>query len=50
MDIMRTLPGSGLNIVGLPICFDGQRPVPVTDSPKLGQHNEEVFGTLRAAE
>lgn len=50
MDIMRTLPGSGLNIVGLPISFDRQRPHPVTDSPKLGQHNDEVFGALRAAE
>jgi formyl-CoA transferase len=49
MDVMRTLPGSGLKIVGLPICFDGQRPHPVTDSPKLGQHNEEVFGALGTA-
>jgi crotonobetainyl-CoA:carnitine CoA-transferase CaiB-like acyl-CoA transferase len=49
MDMMRTLPGSGLKIVGLPICFDGQRPVPVTDSPSLGQHNQEVFGPASAA-
>jgi formyl-CoA transferase len=47
MDLMRTLPGSGLSIVGLPISFDGQRPHPVTDSPKLGQHNAEVLGALR---
>ena len=49
MDMMRTLPGSGLQIVGLPICFDGARPHPVSDSPKLGEHNEEVFASLRTS-
>ena len=44
MDIMRTLPGSEMKIVGLPITFDRQRPVPTSDSPKLGEHNQEVFG------
>ncbi len=45
MDMMRTLPGSDLKIVGLPITFDRQRPVPRSDLPKLGEHNEAVFGT-----
>ncbi len=49
MDMMRTLPGSGMKITGLPISFDKQRPHPHADSPKLGQHNEEVFGTLAEA-
>ena len=44
MDMMRTLPGSGLNIVGLPLSFDRQRPIPRGDSPKLGQHNAEILG------
>ena len=44
MDMMRTLPGSGLKIVGLPITFDRQRPHPDGDSPKLGEHNAEIFG------
>ena len=44
MDMMRTLPGSELKIVGLPITFDRQRPHPQGDSPKLGEHNEEIFG------
>lgn len=43
MDMLRALPGSGLKVVGLPIAFDRQRPFPLTDSPKLGQHNDEVF-------
>lgn len=43
MDLMRTLPGSGLRVVGLPISFDKQRPHPRTDSPRLGEHNTEGF-------
>ncbi|MEO9188495.1 MAG: CoA transferase [Acetobacteraceae bacterium] len=44
MDMLRTLPGSDLRIVGLPISFDRQRPRPHADSPRLGEHNAEVFG------
>ena len=44
MDMKRTLPGSNLAVMGLPLNFDGQRPHPHSDSPKLGQHNSEVFG------
>jgi formyl-CoA transferase len=44
VDLMRTLPGSGMKVVGLPISFDRQRPTPHSDSPKLGAHNDEVFG------
>ena len=46
MDMLRTLPGSALKIVGLPITFDRQRPYPLRDSPKLGEHNDEVFSPL----
>jgi formyl-CoA transferase len=48
MDILRTLPGCNAKIVGLPIQFNGQRPHPYRDSPKVGEHNEEVFGALKA--
>ena len=44
MDMMRTLPGSDLKIVGLPVSFDRRRPVPRGDSPALGQHNAEILG------
>ena len=48
VDLMRTLPGSGMKIVGLPISFDRQRPHPYADSPKLGQHNAETFGSRQS--
>ena len=48
MDIMRTLPGCNAKIVGLPIQFNGERPHPYRDSPKVGEHNDEVFGALKA--
>ena len=44
MDMMRVLPGSDLKIVGLPITFNRERPHPQGDSPKLGEHNVEIFG------
>jgi formyl-CoA transferase len=44
MDMKRTLPGSNLAVMGLPLNFNGQRPHPHSDSPKLGQHNKEIFG------
>ena len=44
MDMKRTLPGSNLAVMGLPLNFDGQRPHPHSDSPKLGQHNDEILG------
>jgi crotonobetainyl-CoA:carnitine CoA-transferase CaiB-like acyl-CoA transferase len=52
VDLLRTLPGSGLRVVGLPIVFDGERPHPRSDAPKLGAHNEEVLSatTANAAE
>ncbi len=41
IDMVRELPGSGLKVMGLPISFDGVRPYPRTDSPKLGEHNSD---------
>lgn len=43
VDLLRTLPGSGLRVVGLPMSFDGRRPVPGGDSPALGAHNAAAF-------
>jgi crotonobetainyl-CoA:carnitine CoA-transferase CaiB-like acyl-CoA transferase len=45
MELMQTLPGSDVKVVGLPISFDGKRPTPRSDSPKLGEHN----ATLRSS-
>jgi formyl-CoA transferase len=41
MDMLRSLPGNDLRVVGLPVSFDRQRPRPAGAAPKLGQHNEE---------
>jgi len=43
VDMLRELPGSGLKVVGLPINFDGVRPFPRTDSPKVGEHSGQGF-------
>lgn len=43
VDLMRTLPGSGLQVIGLPISFDGQRPHPHSGAPKLGEHNRDLL-------
>jgi len=43
VDLLRTLPGSDLKVVGLPIRFDGERPHPHADAPKLGEHNGIVM-------
>ena len=42
MELVQTLPGSGVKVVGLPISFDGERPRPRSGSPRLGEHNEAV--------
>jgi len=44
MDLMRTLPESGMKVVGLPISFDRRRPHPKSDSPALGAHTGQGFG------
>jgi formyl-CoA transferase len=44
MELLQTLPDSELRVVGLPISFDRVRPAPTSDSPKLGEHNQEIFG------
>ncbi len=48
-DLLRTLPGSDVRVVGLPIVFDGERPHPRTDAPKLGAHNTELLAPSRVS-
>jgi crotonobetainyl-CoA:carnitine CoA-transferase CaiB-like acyl-CoA transferase len=35
-------------VVGLPITVDRDRPRPARSAPKLGEHTDEVLGTLQA--
>jgi crotonobetainyl-CoA:carnitine CoA-transferase CaiB-like acyl-CoA transferase len=45
--LMQQLPG-GPQVVGLPIAFDHVRPTSKLSAPKLGEHNDEVLGALKA--
>ena len=44
LGLLQQAPGSSKPLVGLPISFDGQRPLPRAASPALGQHTSEVLG------
>ncbi|TCZ65898.1 CaiB/BaiF CoA transferase family protein [Roseicella aquatilis] len=44
VDIVQTLPESGVRVVGLPISFDRQRPRSARPAPTLGEHTREVLG------
>jgi crotonobetainyl-CoA:carnitine CoA-transferase CaiB-like acyl-CoA transferase len=49
VDLVRRLPvrpgeQSAPEVVGLPICFDRQRPHSPRSAPKLGEHTREVLG------
>jgi crotonobetainyl-CoA:carnitine CoA-transferase CaiB-like acyl-CoA transferase len=43
--LIQQLPG-GPKVVGLPIAFDHVRPQPVRSAPTLGEHTDEVLGSL----
>ena len=43
MDMIREVPGSALEVMGLPFSIDGQRPDFRSRAPQLGEHTEEVF-------
>ncbi len=42
--MMQTLPESGVQVAGLPISFDRERPLSQRPAPALGQHNAELLG------
>jgi crotonobetainyl-CoA:carnitine CoA-transferase CaiB-like acyl-CoA transferase len=44
VDIVQTLPESGVRVVGLPISFDRRRPRSARPAPRVGEHNGEVLG------
>lgn len=49
MGIPQTVEGSSIELIGLPISFDGQRPRPRTSSPTLGADTEAVLGAFQKA-
>ncbi len=44
VSILQQLPQSGVKVVGLPISFNGNRPLSKRPAPSPGQHNDEVLG------
>jgi crotonobetainyl-CoA:carnitine CoA-transferase CaiB-like acyl-CoA transferase len=44
VEIVQTLPESGVTVVGLPISFDRRRPRSARPAPRLGEHNKEILG------
>jgi len=44
LGLLQQVPGSSRPLAGLPISFDGQRPLPRAASPALGAHSREVLG------
>ncbi|WP_350296866.1 CoA transferase [Limnohabitans sp. Rim8] len=49
MGILQAVPGSGLEVVGLPISFDGERPPLRSRAPALGQHTSLMRGVDTSA-
>lgn len=43
LGLLQALPGSSLNVLGLPISYDGIRPTPHSASPALGSHTSHVL-------
>jgi crotonobetainyl-CoA:carnitine CoA-transferase CaiB-like acyl-CoA transferase len=43
VDIVQTLPESGVRVVGLPINFDRKRPWSASSAPMLGEHTAEIL-------
>ena len=44
LDILQPAPDKDMQIMGLPISFDGERPPYRRSPPEIGEDNQEVFG------
>jgi crotonobetainyl-CoA:carnitine CoA-transferase CaiB-like acyl-CoA transferase len=44
LGLLQDVPGSSQPLIGLPISFNGDRPLPRSASPALGAHTKEVLG------
>ena len=45
LGLMQAVPGSAMKFVGLPLSFDGLRPVIRSRPPALGEHTEQILKT-----
>ena len=46
IDMLRNTPENNIELFGLPLSLDGERPAFRKPAPKLGEHTNEVFGKL----
>jgi crotonobetainyl-CoA:carnitine CoA-transferase CaiB-like acyl-CoA transferase len=44
LGIFQTIPDVDLNVIGLPISFEGERPPIRNRAPELGEHTEQIRG------
>jgi crotonobetainyl-CoA:carnitine CoA-transferase CaiB-like acyl-CoA transferase len=44
LGMLQTIPESGVDVIGLPLRFDGVRPPVRRPAPRVGEHNREVLG------
>ena len=47
LGVMQTTPDVGIEFVGLPVSFNGERPPLRARAPRLGEHNDAVKGSTR---
>lgn len=43
LGLVQTVPGASIDMIGLPISFNGERPQPRSVAPALGAHNAELL-------
>lgn len=49
LKMLQPMPDSAeIRLIGLPLCIDGERPVPRRPALKLGQHGDEIRRELRS--
>jgi crotonobetainyl-CoA:carnitine CoA-transferase CaiB-like acyl-CoA transferase len=44
LGLLQPIPGEEMELVGLPLSFDGVRPPIRRAPPKIGEHNDEILG------
>ncbi|CAM4410961.1 CaiB/BaiF CoA transferase family protein [Bordetella pseudohinzii] len=48
LGLVQRVPGTGMDFIGLPLSFDGQRPQPQSRPPMLGEHTATLLGQTPA--
>ncbi|QDJ44042.1 carnitine dehydratase [Bordetella hinzii] len=48
LGLVQRVPGTGMDFIGLPLSFDGQRPRPRSRPPMLGEHTATLLGQTPA--